>query len=40
MVDRIPDRSAKRPLWVYLLLALIFCGWVGFLILCRVVGSP
>ena len=37
---QLPDRSAKRPLWAYLLLALVFLGWVGFLIVCRVVGAP
>lgn len=37
---QLPDRSAKRPLWACLLLALVFLGWVGFLIVCRVVGAP
>ena len=40
MVDGIPDRSAKRPWWVYVVLALVFLGWVAFLVVCRIVGAP
>ena len=40
VVDGIPDRgTATRP-WKYVLLAMIFLGWVAFLIYCAMTGSP
>jgi hypothetical protein len=38
--DEIPGRAAKRPLWAYVLLAVIFAGWVAFLVFCRITGAP
>jgi len=40
VVDGIPDRSVRRPLWAYIVLALIFLGWLAFLVTCRIVGAP
>lgn len=34
VVEGIPDRSATRPLWKYLLIAGVFLAWIGFLIYC------
>ena len=31
VVDGIPDRAARRPLWKYLLVAAAFVGWLGVL---------
>lgn len=40
VVDGIPDRSPYAALWKYLVLALIFLGWVAFLVYCRIAGAP
>ena len=40
VVNGIPDRSRRRPLWAYILLALIFLGWLAFLVTCRIAGAP
>ena len=40
VVNGIPDRSASRPLWAYIVLALIFLGWLAFLVTCGIVGAP
>ncbi len=34
VVEGIPDRSALRPAWKYLLLAVLFVCWMAFLIYC------
>jgi len=39
VVDGIPDRAAKRPIWKYLVLLAIFLAWVGFLIYCLNAGA-
>ena len=40
VVDGIPDRAARRPVWKYVLLAVIFLAWMAFLVYCAVTGSP
>lgn len=40
VVDGIPDRSARRSAWKYVLLALVFLGWVAFLVYCHLAGNP
>lgn len=39
IVDGIPDRAARRPLWKYIVLLVIFLAWVAFLIYCLVMGN-
>ena len=39
VVDGIPDRGERR-LWKYILIAVIFVGWLGFLVACMIVGAP
>ncbi len=34
VVDGIPDRAARRPLWKYLVIALVFLAWLAFLLYC------
>lgn len=34
VVEGIPDRSTSRPLWKYLLIAVMFLAWIGFLVYC------
>jgi len=31
VVDGIPNRASRRPLWKYLLVAAAFVGWLGVL---------
>ncbi len=38
VVDDIPDRSKNPSAWKYLLIVLIFAGWVAFLIYCGITG--
>ncbi len=38
VVDGIPDRSKNPAAWKYLLIVLIFAGWVAFLIYCGIAG--
>ena len=38
VVDGIPDRVARRPLWKYLLVAAAFVGWLGVLLLLYLIG--
>ncbi len=38
VVDGVPDRSKNQAAWKYLLIALIFAGWVAFLIYCGITG--
>jgi hypothetical protein len=40
VIDGVPDVSARRPAWKYVLIAAIFLAWVGFLIYCGLAGSP
>jgi len=40
VVEGLPDRSSAPRLWKYLLLALIFVGWVCFLVVCQMTGNP
>jgi len=40
VVDGVPDRAARAPLWRYLLLLGIFLAWLGFLIYCAAAGNP
>ncbi len=40
VVDDIPDRTPRRPLWRYILLAVVFMAWVAFLIYVAAAGSP
>ena len=40
VVDGIPERTAAPRLWKYLVLALIFAGWVAFLVVCQMTGNP
>ena len=40
VVDGIPDRAARAPLWRYLLLVGLFLAWLGFLIYCAAAGAP
>ncbi|HUU60474.1 MAG TPA: hypothetical protein VMZ50_13120 [Phycisphaerae bacterium] len=39
VVDGIPDRSATAAGWKYVLLAIVFLGWVAFLIYCAAAGN-
>lgn len=39
VVDGIPDRSPHPAAWKCLVIALIFAGWVAFLIYCAVAGG-
>lgn len=34
VIDGIPDRAAKRPLWKFIAIAVVFLCWVAFLIYC------
>ena len=38
VVDGIPDRSARRPLWKYILIGVLFLAWVAFLVYCHLAG--
>ena len=39
VIDGVPDRSgAPRP-WKYLAAAVVFLAWVGFLIICGIIGT-
>ncbi len=40
VVDGVPDRSPRPAAWKYVLLAVVFLAWVGFLIVCRIAGAP
>ena len=40
VVEGVPDRTAAPRLWKYILLAILFAGWVGFLVVCQVTGNP
>ena len=40
VVDGIPDRSARSPVWAYLLLAAVFLAWLAFLVYCQFGGRP
>ncbi len=39
VVDGIPDRSQHRSFWKYLLIGLVFLGWVAFLVYCHLAGN-
>jgi uncharacterized membrane-anchored protein len=39
VIDGVPDRSAKPSPWKYLALAAAFLVWVGFLVLCGIIGT-
>jgi len=39
VVDGIPDCSARRSAWKYILIALVFLGWVAFLLYCHLAGN-
>ncbi len=39
VVDGIPDRSDKPRTWKYVLIAVIFVGWVGMLVACVILGA-
>jgi len=36
---KLPDQSANPAVWKYVLLALIFAGWVAMLIYCCLAGQ-
>ena len=38
VVDGIPDRAARRPVWKYVLLAAAFAAWLGVLALMQRLG--
>lgn len=38
VVDGVPDRSARAPVWKYVLIALIGVSWWSFLIYCWFAG--
>lgn len=40
LVDGIPDRAARAPLWRYLLLAAIALAWGAVLVYCWLAGNP
>ncbi len=37
-IDGIPDRSGNPRPWKYLAVAAIFGAWIGFLIICGIIG--
>lgn len=39
VVDGIPDRAARRPLWKFIAIAVVFLSWVAFLIYCLLAGG-
>ena len=40
VVDGIPDRCKRIFTWKYVLIAVVFIAWVGFLIYCQIAGTP
>ena len=40
VVDGIPDRRERTPAWKYVLIAVMFLGWLAFLIYCAAAGNP
>lgn len=40
VIDGIPNRSAHRPLWKYLLVAAAFLAWCGILVTLFLLGRP
>ncbi len=38
LVDGVPDRSPRRHIWKYVLLAVIFLAWVAFLVYSALAG--
>ena len=39
LVDGIPDRSSRRPLWKYVLLAAAFLAWAAVLVCINLSGN-
>lgn len=39
MVDGIPDRAARAPLWRYLLLVAVGLAWIAVLVYCWLAGN-
>ncbi len=39
VIDGVPGRSAKARTWKYLAVAAVFLAWIGFLILCGIIGK-
>ncbi len=40
VVDGIPDRAARRPKWLLIVLAVLFLAYMAFLIAVKILGSP
>jgi len=39
VIDGVPDRSGNPRLWKYLDLAAVFGAWIGFLVICGIIGA-
>ena len=39
VIDGVPDRSGKAHPWKYLAVAAVFLAWIGFLVLCGIIGA-
>jgi len=39
VVDGIPDRRERTPVWKYVLIAVVFLAWLAFLIYCAAAGN-
>ena len=39
VVDGIPDRSADRSVWKYVVMAAVFSAWLAFLAYCWLAGG-
>lgn len=39
VIDGVPDRSGNPCSWKYIAVVAVFLAWIGFLIICGIIGA-